>query len=483
VRSLVVDVGTTSIRSAIVDEDGEVSHVNQERLAVSSPAPGEVELDAGQIARLSLELATRSLADGGPCDVVGVANQRATTILFDPANSRPVGPAIGWQDLRTVVDCLVLQGSGVRLAPNQSATKAKWLLESSGRPGNELRFATIETWVAWHLSGGSSFVTDHSNAAVNGLVTAGATEWDHRVLDALGLDPAMLAAIVPTMGDHGRASALAGSPSIRALVGDQSASLLGQGCVEPGPLKITLGTGAMLDRVHQRGAPTSATRLASGCFPIVARSDDNALTWGVEAIALSAGTCVEWLRDGIGLVTSAEETESLAGSVDSSDGVTFVPALLGLGTPKWDFGARGALFGLTRGSTRAHIVRAVLEGVAMRCADLVDAAVAETGEAPAELRVDGGMSANSVLVGAIADATGLSVAVSREREATTRGAGLMALVAAGAIELADVQRSWSPSHVVEPSTSADRRVEARAKWADMVERAAGTIPELSSVSF
>jgi glycerol kinase len=442
-----------------------------------------VELDAAEIGRLALEMARATIAEGGECEVVGIANQRATTIVFDPVTNEPVGPALGWQDLRTVIDCLILQGDGLRLAPNQSATKVKWLVERSQRPAHELRFATIETWIAWLLSEGTVHVTDHSNAGVNGLVAAGGERWDERTVGALGLDLAMLPNIVDTMGLHGVASALSGSPEIRALVGDQSASMFGQGCVSPGATKITFGTGAMLDLVRGGAAPSQHTRFPSGCFPIVARSRAGELTWGVEGIVLSAGTCIEWLRDDLGIISNAEETEVLARTVTTSDGVSFVPALLGLGTPQWDFGARGAFFGLTRGSTKAHLVRAVLEGIAQRGADLIEAASAEIGSAITNVRIDGGMSANSFLCQALADYSGSVVSVSPEREATTRGAGLMALVSADALTLEDVEASWRPVLHYEPTLNDDERRTVRANWADVVSRAEGTIPDLSSVSF
>lgn len=482
VRALVVDVGTTSVRTGIVETDGSVGFIHQRPLTVTSPQPGEVELDAREIGSFSLELARLSLRDGGECDVVGIANQRATTIVFDPATGEPVGPALGWQDLRTVIDCLVLQGQGLRLAPNQSATKAKWLVEHSGRPAAELKFATIETYVAWILSEGAIHVTDHSNAGVNGLVNLDVA-WDHDVIDVLHLDHAMLPTIVNTMGDVGRATALPGAPRITALIGDQPASLFGQSCVTPGATKITFGTGAMLNLVRGPAGPDRMTRFTSGCFPIVAQSREQSKTWGVEGIVLSAGTCIEWLRDDLGLISDAAETETLARSINSSDGVFFVPALLGLGTPQWDFGARGAFFGLTRGSTKAHLVRAVLEGIAHRGADLVAAAEEETGTTISELRVDGGMTRNSFLVQMLADVTGCNVAVSPEREATTRGAGLMALVAVDALTLEDVAANWHPTEHYAPTTTADERVHARAQWANIVARAEETIPDLSAVAF
>jgi glycerol kinase len=239
----------------------------------------------------------------------------------------------------------------------------------------------------------------------------------------------------------------------------------------------------MLDMVRGREAPDRMTRFASGCFPVVARSRDHELIWGIEGIMLSAGACVEWLRDDLGLIDGADETASLAESVPSTDGVSFVPALSGLGTPQWDFGARGGFFGLTRGTSKAHMVRAVLEGIAQRGADLMDAAERETGVRLHEIRVDGGMSANEFFVQRLADFTGCRVAVSSEREATTMGAGLMALVAIDAVSLDDVEALWDPKVVVAPVLADEDRRRGRSEWAEIVTRVEKTIPELSAVEF
>lgn len=481
-RALAIDIGTTILRTGIVDTSGNVTHTHQHALSVATPNPGEVELDAREIARLTLELARRTIADGGQCEFVGITNQRATTIVFDPVTGEPVGPALGWQDLRTVIDCLVLQGEGLRLAPNQSATKAQWLVRASGRPAKELRFATIETWVMWHLTGGDAHVSDHSNAGVTGLVNVDVDAWDERALEVLGLDIEMMPTLVSTMGQHGVANALPGAPRITALIGDQPASLFGQCCVTQGA-KITFGTGAMLDSVSGSKGPTTLTKFASGCFPIVARSQGGTLTWGIEGIVLAAGSCIEWLRDDLGLIKDPEESESLAVSVESTNGVWFVPALSGLGTPQWDFGARGGFFGITRGTTKAHMVRAVLEGIAHRGADLVDAAQQEIGAAFEEIRVDGGMTANTFFVQSLTNFTGIPVTVSPQREATTRGAGLMALVSAGHLSLEDVEHLWSPEKILLPQLSDADRGGLRAAWREQIARVEKTIPELSVVEF
>jgi len=483
VRALAIDVGSTSIRTAIVDENGDVSFTHQEPLNVTTTQPGEVELDALAIGQTVLELSQRTLNESGGCDVVGIANQRATTLIFDARTNEPVGPALGWQDLRTVVDCLILQGEGLRLAPNQSATKARWLLHASCRTPSEVRFATIETYVASVLSNGALHVSDHSNAGVTGLLDLAHNTWDERALSLLELDPVMMPQLVTTMGQHGAASALDGSPTITALVGDQSASLFGQSCIAPGSTKITFGTGAMADQIRGEETPSAMTQSSSGCFPIVARSDNGHIVWGVEGIVLSASTCIDWLRDDIGLIRDASETEALALSIASSEGVQFVPAFVGLGTPTWDFGARGAFFGLTRGSSRAHLVRAVLEGIAHRGVDLLDALFEETGIAVEEIRVDGGMSQNTFMMQTLANYSNRPVSLSSENEATTRGAGLMALVAAGALTLNDVEALWHPRITLEPHGSTDQRSNERAAWLRARHNAERTVPDLSSVSF
>ncbi len=483
---LVVDVGTSSVRSSIVDPDGTVSHVHQVSVLPSTPETGTVEVDASAIAGAVLSTAAAVIAEAGEVECVGITNQRATTVVWDAGTGVPVGPGIGWQDLRTVVQCLVLQGEGLRLAPNASATKLQWILQSvdpdlvaSGR----LRFGTIDTWIAWTLSRGALHVTDATNAAVTGLVTADAQGWDDRTLDILGIDASVLPAIVDSVGVVGEASALRGAPRIASIVGDQQASLAGQGCVAPGQGKLTFGTGGMLDQVLG-GQPPFSSLSPAGCFPIVARRRNGSITWGLEAVMLTAGSCIEWLRDDLGLISDPAETDPLAASVPDTGGVSFVPALLGLGTPDWDFGARGGFFGLTRGATRAHLVRAVLEGIAQRGCDLVESAERDGLPTLTELRVDGGMTENETFIQLLADCTGRCVEVSPVREATTRGAGLLAFVATGTIsDDADIAQTWQPSRTVEPRGTEGDRDAARAHWSQAKARTLRTIPGLSDVRF
>ena len=340
---------------------------------------------------------------------VGIANQRSSTIVWDRASGEPVGPGLGWQDLRTVGTCLVLRNQGIRVAPNESATKLAMLLDMADLDrARDLCFGTVDTWVAWTLSGGDLHVTDATNAGHHGACSpATARTGIDTMLEAAACIPrSVLPAIVDSSGPVGEAGALAGAPVICGMAGDQQASLVGQGCTRPGLAKATFGTGGMLDLCVGDLRPGFARRGGAGTFPIVAWQRAGHKTWGVEAVMLSAGMCVEWLRDDLGIIESAADSHRVASMCDDTGDVWFVPALLGLGTPVWDFGARGTYVGITRGTGRPEMVRAVLEGVAHRGADLLESAEADTAMTIETLRVDGGMSANPTFVGALADALG-----------------------------------------------------------------------------
>jgi glycerol kinase len=485
---LVVDVGTSSVRAGIVRPDARVEHVVQQTTLPSTPAPGLVELDAGLLASAVLEVAARALEAGGPVSGVGIANQRASTIVWERANGKPVGPGIGWQDLRTVGTCLELQAQGIRLAPNASATKLAAILDEVDpqrrRAADELCFGTVDSWVVWTLSEGRLHVTDATNAAVTGLVAIEDISWDPAVLEALAIPASMLPTIVDSSGDVGEASALTGSPLICGIAGDQQASLVGQGCTSPGQAKATFGTGGMLDQCTGPHRPTLAGQAPSGTFPIVAWQRGGTPMWGLEAVMLSAGTAIEWLRDDLELIDDVASSAGIAAQCADTGDVWFVPSLLGMGTPVWDFGARGTLLGLTRGTGKPQLVRAVLEGVAQRGADLLEAAEADSGLRVEALRIDGGMSANEVFVSLLADACGRSVEVSPVLEATTLGAGFLAGLAVGTWrDEADVASAFSPSRIVEPRLDDQQRAARRDRWLRARARAEQTIPELSGISF
>ncbi|MGH9129775.1 MAG: FGGY family carbohydrate kinase [Acidimicrobiales bacterium] len=479
---LVVDAGTSGVRAALVTTDGLVTHVVREVVRPTSPMQGFVELDAARLGAVALSVARAALDAGGPVEAVGIANQRATTIVWDRASGEPVGPGIGWQDLRTVGMCLALAGQGIRVAPNASATKLAALLDMADpNRSRDLCFGTVDTWLAWTLSGGSLHVTDSTNAGVTGLVETddGPIRWSPRLLEALRIPPGVMPEIVDSSGVLGEASALPGAPPIAGIAGDQQASLVGQGCTRIGLAKATFGTGGMLDCCVGPVRPGFETRGPAGTFPVVGWQRAGRVTWGVEAVMLSAGAAVDWLVADLGILDSASESDAMAASCRDTGDVWFVPALFGMGAPVWDFGARGTLVGITQGTGRAEVTRAVLEGVAHRGADLVEAAEADAGLAIGSLRVDGGMSANATFVQALADAAQRPVEVSPVLEATTLGAAYLAGMAIGTwADEAAIAARWEPLLVVEPKRRANRE-----RWLEARSRAERTVPELSALEF
>jgi glycerol kinase len=486
---LVVDVGTSGVRGAVVRPDATVEHIHHVPVLPETPFPGLVEFDGAAIASAVTEVAARSLADGGPVAAVGIANQRASTLVWDRATGQPVGPGLGWQDLRTVGTCLELQAEGIRIAPNASATKLSAILDlfdpdRSRSERGELAFGTIDTWVAWILSEGALHVTDASNAGVTGLIHGDGRGWSASLLEALRIPEAVLPTIVDSSGVLGTASSLDGAPPIAGMAGDQQASLIGQSCTSAGQAKATFGTGGMLDQCLGSHRPTQAVRGPAGTIPIIAWRRGGTDTWGIEAIMLSAGTCVEWLRDDLGIIADAADSAMVAAACEDTGDVWFVPALLGLGTPVWDFGARGTFTGLTRGSGRPELVRAVLEGVAHRGADLLEAAESDSGLPVGALRVDGGMTANPVFTQALADACGRPVEVAPILEATTLGAAFLAGMAMGTwADEDDVAAAWIPRVEVLPTRSDAERLSARTRWLEARGRAQGAVPELSGIDF
>jgi glycerol kinase len=478
---LVVDVGTSSVRAAMVGADGSVRHVSRRSTPASVPFPGLVEFDPAALAEAAVDAANETLAAAGTRpEAVGVTTQRASTVAWNARTGQPIGPGLGWQDLRTVGKCLEMQAQGLRFSPSESATKFSWHVEQAGPDaGADLRLGTVDSWIAWKLTAGERHITDATNAGVTGLYRSAGGGWRAEALEKLGLDPAWLPEIVDSSGLLGESRLLGGLP-LCALVGDQQASLVGQSCTRPGLAKATFGTGGMLDICLGEEHPGADVRTERGCFPIVAWQLGGTVTWGSEAIMLAAGSAVDWLVDDLGILGHARESEEVAAGCDDTDGVVMVPALLGFGTPQWDFGARGAVFGLTRGSGRAQLVRAVLEGVAHSGADLLEATEHDTGRRIERLRVDGGMSANSVFLQALADACDRPVEVSRELEATTLGAGYLAGLAVGTWGgLDEVADAWFPRAIVEPSG----RDPGRDRWMEAVRRAGGWYPDLSAVSF
>jgi len=485
---LVVDVGTTGLRAAVVDETLAVTAMEYRPCPPSTPAPGLVEFDGAKMAEAVLDAAHAALAStSGPVVAVGVTNQRASTLLWDRTTGEPLAPGLGWQDLRTVGECIMAKlEHGWSVAPNQASTKAGWLLANTPElDGRDVCIGTVDSWIAWTLSEGALHVSDQTNASAttNGLRLVDGTAWNAAVCDAFGVPETVLPSVVDSVGVIGAATALPGAPPIATMLGDQQASLIGQSCVRPGRAKITFGTGGMLDLCTDSGTPDGAHRHEAGTYPLPLWSLDGRITWGVEAIMLSAGTNVEWLRDDLGLIATAAESHDVAMMCEQTDGVVYVPALLGLGTPKWDYGARGTLLGITRGTGRPQVVRAVLEGIAHRGADLLEAARTDSGVDIHTVRIDGGMSANPTFAQALADAANCPIEVSPVAEATTIGAAFMAGLGVGVFDgMDDLEALWNPAHVIEPADPSTHAA-ARERWAEALDRAGGWHADLSALEF
>lgn len=484
---LVIDIGTSSLRAAVVRHDGSLHFLNHENCRPNTPAPGLVEFDAQQMADAVLRVCLKTIEQARATDKivsVGITNQRASTVIWSKSTGKPLGPALGWQDLRTVGECMTVAAKhGIKLAPNQTATKAAWMLrqyvDANKIDIRDVRIGTVDSFISAVLSNNQLHTTDSSNAAVTGLCELNALSWSPRLCELLGVDINTLPKIVASSGVIGNATALPGSPPIAALIGDQQSSLIGQACITSGATKITFGTGGMLNTYTGQLSPTKFARNENGTYPIVAYRDARQTHWASEAIMLAAGTNIDWLREDLQLINSPEESHELAAQVADSAGVVFVPALFGLGTPHWDYGARGTLLGITRGTSRSHVVRAVLEGIAHRGADMVESVVAATQLEVNSIRIDGGMSRNPTFVQALANATGRNIEVSPVTEATTLGAAFLAGVGVNFwSSLEQATSTWKPVKIVSPTNRLDR-----AQWHEAVSRARNWIPALSSLDF
>jgi glycerol kinase len=445
---LAIDQGTTGTACLAVDDELQVHARAYAELPQHYPRPGWVEHDPEEIWTSVL-----AAASGLEFDTVAIANQRETTILWDRRTGKPVAPAIVWRDRRTAARCreldpeLVRAKTGLVPDPYFSATKLEWLLREHGREG--LAFGTVDSWLIWKLTGGELHVTDTTNASRTMLVNLETLDWEDELLALFGIERDLLPRIVRSTDELGEGELLGRTVRIRGVAGDQQAALYGHGCHAPGEGKATYGTGSFV-LVHT-GDDASAP--PHGLLKTAAADG-----YALEGAVLVAGAAVQWLRDGLGLIAGAAETDELARSVDSTGGVHFVPALSGLGSPWWDADARGTITGISRGTTTAHLARAALEAVAHQVADVVDALP----QRPASLRADGGATANGFLMQAQADVLQLPVEVASERETTALGA---AALAAGRGARVPVGR------VYEPSIGPDEAAARRAGWAVALRRA------------
>jgi glycerol kinase len=483
-----VDQGTTGSTVLVFDRQGRVVGRAYSEFRQHYPRPGWVEHDPEEIWRVTLRVlrqaCRRARVRARDIVALGITNQRETTVLWDRATGKPVERAIVWQDRRTAAACEEMRGRGLEdvfrrktglvLDPYFSGTKLRWLLENV--PGaaerarrGELAFGTIDSWLVWKLTGGAVHATDPTNASRTLLYDIHAGAWDAELCGLLEVPASVLPEVRPARGAHAATErAILGAPvPIAGIAGDQQSALFGQGCVERGMAKNTYGTGCFL--LLHTGADAVTSR--HGLLTTVACDAHGGRAYALEGSVFIAGAAIQWLRDGLGLVRRAAESERLAKSVDSTLGVYLVPAFVGLGAPHWDAEARGALLGLTRGVTRAHVVRAALESLAYQTRDVVGAMAADAGEPLRALRVDGGAAANGFLMQFQADVLGVPVDRPRVVETTAMGAAFLAGLGTGFWKSqADLERARRIDRRFTPRMDAETRDALYRGWQDAVAR-------------
>jgi glycerol kinase len=474
---LAIDQGTTGSRAFLFDERGRVRTSAYSEFRQHFPRPGWVEHDAAEIWEVTRRVCHEALddagIDGGDLQAIGITNQRETAVAWDRRTGEPLHRAIVWQDRRTAKRCDELRDEGAEAMFRErtglvldayfSGTKYEWMLRHGGVPA-DAAFGTIDSWLLFKLTG--RHATDYSNASRTLLFDIRDLRWDPALCELLGVPVDSLPEPVPTAEVLGETTEFGGRVPVAALVGDQQAALYGQGCHAPGLGKNTYGTGNFLLQCSGSGAPL----LEQGLITTVAWGVGGRVDYALESSMFVTGAGVQWLRDGLEIIDSAAETEELARSLDGNEGVYFVPALTGLGSPHWDPYARGTIVGLTRGSSRAHIARAALEAIAYQSVDAVRAQNAALGVVLQELRADGGATANAWLMQFQADVLGVPVVVPEIADTTALGAAYLAGVATGAWTEEDVRGLWTEARRYEPRMSADERNALLAEWQRALQR-------------
>ncbi len=485
---LALDQGTTSSRAIVFDDTGQVLGTAQQELTQIFPRSGWVEQDAEEIWSTQLATARAALAQAGlnaeSIAAIGITNQRETTVVWDRASGRPIANAIVWQDRRTAGLCeqLRVQGvealftgrTGLLLDAYFSGTKVRWLLDhvEGARTHAEkggLAFGTVDTWLIWKLTGGRIHATDISNASRTMMFNIHTRDWDDKLLGLLRVPRALLPKVVDSSAICGECDSthFGRSLPIAGIAGDQQAALFGQQCTRSGMVKNTYGTGCFM-LMHTGARPVdSHNRLLT----TVAWKIGETVEYALEGSVFIAGAAVQWLRDGLGIIRTSAEVEPLARSVPDTGGAYLVPAFAGLGAPYWDPHARGALVGMSRGTTAAHVARATLESIAYQTADVLEAMHADSGIAVTELRVDGGATQNDLLMQFQADVLGVPVVRPKIYETTALGAAYLAGLAVGFWKTTDaLSAQWQLDRRFEPAMSAARRATLKSGWSKAVKR-------------
>ncbi len=487
---LALDQGTTSSRSILFDLAGRVVATAQREFTQHYPKPGWVEHDAEEIWETQLRTAREVLKKAGvkPAEIagIGITNQRETTVVWDRKTGKPVHRAIVWQDRRTAGFCdrlkargaepMIRHKTGLVVDAYFSATKLNWILNHVPKAkelakAGRLAFGTVDTWLLWKLTGGRVHATDVSNASRTMLYDITTGSWDAELLKLFRVPASALPEVRPSSGVFGETTLLGGTLPIAGIAGDQQAALFGQVCTRPGMVKNTYGTGCFM-LMH-----TGTKRIASGnnlLTTVAWQLGDGAPEYAVEGSVFIAGAVVQWLRDGLGLIKKSSEIEALAAQVPDTGGVYLVPAFAGLGAPHWDPHARGLICGLTRGTTKAHLARAALEGIAYQVADILHAMQADAGVKLRELRVDGGASTNNLLMQFQADLLGVPVVRPQVTETTALGAAYLAGLGVGVWKRpADIASQWQAERRFEPAMKPAQRKALLAGWNAALARTRG----------
>jgi glycerol kinase len=486
---LALDQGTTSSRALVFDERGGVRALAQKELTQIFPRPGWVEHDPNEIWATQLAVAAEALARAGVAvsDVaaIGITNQRETAVVWNRRTGEPVCNAIVWQDRRTAAMCEALAAAGheARIAAKTglvldayfSGTKVKWILDNV--PGaralaknGDLAFGTVDSWLVWKLTGGNVHATDVTNASRTLLYDIHTGRWDDELLGLFDVPRAMLPEVHPSSGVVAETASQLFTTRlpIAGLAGDQQSALFGQRCTRPGMVKNTYGTGCFM--LMHTGSDAIASRHRLVTTAACAAADERG--YALEGSVFIAGAVVQWLRDGLGIIRTSAEVEALARSVPDNGGIYLVPAFTGLGSPHWDPYARGALFGLTRGATAAHIARAALESIAYQTADVLEAMQNDSGIAIEELRVDGGATQNDLLMQFQADILGVPIVRPAVTETTALGAAYLAGLAVGYWrDAGEIDRQWRAEKVFEPVMSRDEAAALMHEWRKALGRA------------
>ena len=487
-KILVIDQGTTGTRAIVFDAHGVPCGLGQRELPQIYPRSGWVEHDAEEIWTAMLAVCRAALADAKitATDIacIGIANQRETTLVWDRATGKPIFNAIVWQDRRTAGRCAELRADGLNamvrartgllIDPYFSATKIAWILDKvdgarAQAEAGALAFGTIDTFLLWRLTGGRAHATDATNAARTMLFDIHLQDWDDELLRAFRVPRAVLPDVLDNTADFGVTDpALFGHAiAVTGMAGDQQATAFGQACFSPGAIKATYGTGCFALLNTGKTPVGSANKLLT----TVAYRLQGRVTYALEGSIFVAGAAVQWLRDGLGVLDDAAQSEALARAANPDSAVYLVPAFTGLGAPYWDADARGALFGLTRDSGRAELARAALEAVGFQTRDLIDAMAADGAAAPAALRVDGGLSANDWAMQFLADILDIPVERALLRESTALGAAMLAGMQAGLMPgPAELARRWQCDRRFEPAMAANERTRRHGGWRDAVRR-------------